>query len=167
MKRAVLVAAIVALSIPAVVSAARTHKITLVIHSTPEAAQLLLDDVPRLVGVTPWAVPYEITGDCGRTQAIAVRWASGAEASVPAVSLCTKTGKRQQVTFERPATVAGLEVDLQVAYQQAVLAELQAIRRAAEDPPPPALRPYTPLPKTSAICVTRQAANGVMFVSCQ
>jgi hypothetical protein len=48
MKRAVLVAVIVALSIPAVVSATRTHKTTLVIHSTPQGAQLLLNDVPRL-----------------------------------------------------------------------------------------------------------------------
>jgi hypothetical protein len=45
MKRTVLVAAIVAPSIPAVASAARTHKITFEIHSAPEGAELLLNDV--------------------------------------------------------------------------------------------------------------------------
>lgn len=165
MKRAVLIAAIVALSIP--MSAARTHKITLEIHSTPEGAAVAIDDVPRAMGSTPLALKYDIVGDCGNTQALRVRWASGVEASLPALQLCAKTGKRQTYTFTRPTDFPGLEIDLQVAYQQAVLAELRAIRRAAEDPDPPALRAWTPLPKTSAICVTRTVANGVTYVSCQ
>jgi hypothetical protein len=47
-----------------------------------------------------------------------------------------------------------------------MLAQMAAIRRAAEDPSP-APTPWTPLPKTSAICVTRQVARGVSYVSCQ
>lgn len=167
MKAALLVLATVAVALSVEVSAARTHKITVDIHTTPEAAQVFTDDVPRLMGASPLALVYTITGDCGRTQAVKVRWTSGAEASVPAIELCAKTGKHQTVTFERPAAVAGLEIDLQVAYQQAMLAQMSAIRRAAEDPPPPTINPYTAPPKTSAICVTRQVANGVMFVSCK
>lgn len=90
MKRAVLFAAIVAQSFPAGLAAARTHKITVDIHWTPEGAQVLTGEipgpnavVPRLMGVTPLALNYTITGDCGRTEAVRVRWASGAETSVP------------------------------------------------------------------------------------
>jgi hypothetical protein len=46
-------------------------------------------------------------------------------------------------------------------------AELLAIQRAAEDPPPPALTLWTSLPKTLAICVTRTVAHGVTYVNCQ
>jgi len=167
MKVAALLFAVLAVSLSIPTSAARTRKITLDIHATPEGAQVLSGDVPRVMGVTPLALVYEIPGDCGQTQAVKVHWASGAEASVAAIALCSKTGKHQTFTFTRPADSANLELDLQVAYQQAMLAQLQALARAANDPPPPTLNPYTAPPKTSAICVTRQVANGVTYVSCQ
>jgi hypothetical protein len=163
-----LVLAIVAVTIPVEVSAADTHTITVEIHSTPEGAAVAVDNVPRAMGSTPLVLKYEIPGDCGLTQALRVRWASGAEASLSALQLCAATGKRQTYTFNRPADAANLELDLQVAYQQAMLAQMAAIRRAAEDPPAPTpWTPWTPLPKTSAICVTRQVARGVSYVSCQ
>lgn len=167
MRAALLVLATLAVALSAEITAARKHTITLEIHSTPEGAAVAVDNVPRAVGSAPLALKYEITGDCGETQALRVRWASGVEASLPALRLCAKTGKRQTYTFERPTDLPGLDLDLQVAYQQAMLAQMAAIRRAAEDPPPPALAPWTPLPKTSAICVTRTVANGVTYVSCQ
>lgn len=167
MKRAALLLAVLAVSFSIPMSAARTHKITLDIHSTPEGAQVLSGDPPRAMGVTPLALVYGISGDCGKTQAVRVHWMSGAEASIAAIGLCTKTGKHQTFTFERPADSVNLELDLQVAYQQAMLAQLRELARAANDPPPPALIPWTAPPKTSAICVTRQVANGVTYVSCQ
>jgi hypothetical protein len=171
---ALLVLAIVAVALSVEASAADTHKILLDIHATPEGAQVLTGEEPgRLMGVTPLALSYEIPDDCGQTQAVRVRWASGAETHVAGVRLCTAIGKHQTVTLSRPADAPNLELDLQVAYQQAMLAQQQAmlaqmaaIRRAAEDPSP-APTPWTPLPKTSAICVTRQVARGVSYVSCQ
>jgi hypothetical protein len=168
MKTAVLlVLAIVAVALSVEMSAADTHKILLDIHATPEGAQVLTGEEARLMGMTPLALSYEIPDGCGQTQAVRVRWASGAEAQVAGVRLCTAIGKHQTVTFVRPADAANLELDLQVAYQQAMLAQMAAIRRAAEDPPPAPWTPWTPLPKTSAICVTRQVARGVSYVSCQ
>ena len=174
MKRTALVAAIVALLLSVPTSAARTHKITLEIHSAPEGAELLLNDVPRLVGVTPWAVPYEIPGDCGPTQPVRVRWASGAEARMAGVVLCAAVGKRQTITLERPADVAGLAVDLQVAYQYAVLAALRAQTRALGELDYQAwlqtlngTQRAAAAPKPFALCTTRDVARGVIYVACQ
>jgi hypothetical protein len=172
---ALVVLAIVAVARSVEVSAAGTQKIILDIHATPEGAQVLTGEEGALMGVTPLPLSYEVPGDCGQTQAVRVRWASGAEAHVAGVRLCTAIGKHQTVTLSRPADAANLELDLQVAYQQAMLAQQQAmlaqmaaIRRAAEDPPAPTpWTTWTPLPKTSAICVTRQVARGVSYVSCQ
>jgi hypothetical protein len=146
------------------------------IHSTPEGAQVLTGEIsgggltfppPRVMGVTPLSLNWEIAGDCGQTEAVRVRWASGAEASLPTLRLCTVTGKHQQFTFERPASFTGLDIDLQVAYQQAMLAQMRGLAHAANDPPPPAPWTWTPQPKTSVICVTRQVASGATYVSCQ
>jgi hypothetical protein len=173
MNRATLLLAIVALSVPGAVSAARTHKITLEIHSAPEGAQLMINNVPSAGGMTPRTVAYEITGDCQHTQPVTVRWASGAEASTR-VRLCAAVGKRQTVTLERPADVDGLAVDLQVAYQQAMLAELRAQTRALSELDYQAWlqtlngsQRAAAAPKPFALCTTRDVARGVIYVACQ
>jgi len=156
------------------VSAGRTQKITLEVHSSPEGAQVFIDDVPRLMGSTPLALTYHVAKPCGPTQAVRVRWASGAEASQPALQLCAKTGKRQQYTFERPADVAGLQVDLQVAYQQAMIAQMQAQTNELNElsyqgwlQTLNAGQRAVVAPKPFALCVSRDVAHGVVYVACQ
>ena len=88
-----------------------------------------------------------------------VQWASGAEAAVPAVSLCPAQGKRQQVTFLRPETVEGRAIDLQFALQ---IEQLRMQQQANDAAIARALPPPLQLPKH---CISNVIGNQV-FTSC-
>jgi len=168
--RSVFVALFVfAVSAPAV---ARDHTITVTVHSDPEGAQLFMNDARTLMGTTPAAVTYTFAGDCARMQGGEARWASGAVATVTYIDVCAKTGSQQVVTIARPTDAPDLAGDLQVAYQRAVLAQLQAqtnaLAAAAWAPvyTPPVLQPWV-APKPYRLCISRDVVRGVVYVSCR
>lgn len=169
MKQLLIVIALLVLSAP--LSAARRHKITVTLHSEPEGAQVLMNDARTPVGSTPLDLKYEITGDCARMQGTGVRWASGATAEFKFIDLCAKVGKHQQLILTRPPDVEGYAIDLQVAYQQALVAQMRA-QMAALDydlwlQNLPAAQRAVAAPKPFALCVSRDVARGVIYVACQ
>jgi len=163
----VLAALALALSVCNVADAGPT-KITVVIHSVPEGATLRLNDARTVMGVTPVTVTYQVTG-CQRMQGAEVTWTSGATASAMAFELlCASTGKHQVLMFARPVGVPGLELDTQVAYQQAMLAQMKGQTEALDYANfLAAIQPAAPVAKTSALCVARDVANHVIYVACQ
>ena len=93
-----------------------------------EGAKLYQDDV--FMGTTPTQLKYRLAEGCPNVKPVVVRWASGAEASVEGLRVCTNTGKVQQFTFNRPIGYPGREFDAQFALQLAMLAEQRAEARA-------------------------------------
>jgi hypothetical protein len=159
---------VVAVSAPAL---ARDHTVTVTIHSEPEGASLFLNDARTPMGITPATVTYKFSGDCARMQGGEARWTSGAVATVSAIDLCANTGKQQTVTVARPTDAPDLAGDLQVAYQRAALAQLQAQTQAivAASAPvytPPVLQPWV-APKPYVLCISRDVVRGVVYVSCR
>lgn len=90
-------------------------------HSEPEGA--LLYEGGTLWGVTPMTLKYQMPstftrqGDCLTLRPSTVRWASGAEASIPGLQVCPQQGREQQFVFARPTGLPGRELDVQVAIQ--------------------------------------------------
>ncbi len=111
----------------------------------------------RRWGIAPvtlkWPVPRHWT-ECLTTYGMRVRWASGAEATLPSIRLCPQPGKEQQVTFMRPTGVPGADVDAQFAAQLLLLQQAQT--------PPPVV--YVPPPK--ALYCTSQIIGWQVFTHC-
>lgn len=82
----------------------------------------------RAFGMTPITLKYQLQEGCTNVRPLTVRWPSGAEASVSALTVCTKTGKKQHFSFNRPLGFPGREVDAQFALQ---LAQAAAQRQQA------------------------------------
>lgn len=95
-----------------------------------DGAQLYQDDV--FMGTTPTQLKYRLAQGCTNVKPMVVRWASGAEAFVEGLRVCTETGKLQHFTFNRPTGYPGREIDAQFAVQLAMLAEQRAEARARE-----------------------------------
>src|SRR5437868_6610762 len=93
-----------------------------------DGAQLYQDDV--FMGTTPRQLKYRLAEGCTNVKPVVVRWASGAEASVEGLRVCTDTGKLQHFTFNRPTGYPGREIDAQFALQLAMVAEQRAEARA-------------------------------------
>ncbi len=170
--------------------------ITLTVHSVPEGAAVYANATRQSMGVTPLTIPYprKWSRKCEVTQPIEVRWASGATAMVPGVSLCWKQGKRQMITLTRPADAPNGDIDLNAASQRMYAlqgerkaaqraAEINAAARAAADAPEQAswanalaiqanlrilMQPYQlPMPRPSALCITRPVMRNTTYVWCQ
>jgi hypothetical protein len=82
-------------------------------------------------GYTPKTLYYKISvenKERGKMtlQGMSVRWASGATASSPSVIVDLSIGANQQLTFLRPESVAGREIDIQFAL------ELERLRLAQQ-----------------------------------
>jgi hypothetical protein len=159
-------------STPAV--SARSKKVTLTIHSMPEGA--LLTENGKLWGSTPFALVYNVGAfrACQNTPPMSVRWASGAEAAVTGVSLCPTVGKNQVFTLNRPADADGLAIDLQAAFQQAMLAQMRAQTSALEEldyqswlQTLNSSQRAAAATKPFALCISRDVARGVVYVACQ
>ena len=87
-------------------------------QSEPAGAQLY--EGGRFWGYTPVTLQYPATGPmrqngCMRLRQVSVRWASGAEASVPLITACAQNGYNQQFAFQRPADYPGRKEDAQFA----------------------------------------------------
>src|SRR5882762_11277327 len=110
---------------------ARSTKVRVEIHSQPEGARVTQDGT--IMGVTPMLLTYEFETfkTCQQTKPLEMLWVSGATAS-STISVCPEIGKNQSVTFARPADVAGLDADVQYAYQQAMLAKMAAQTNAMQ-----------------------------------
>lgn len=176
MRSRLLILAVASIAVAATTTvSARTKKVTLTIHSTPEGA--MMTENGKLWGATPFALAYNVSNNfrnCVDTPAISVRWASGAETSVPGVSLCPAVGKNQVVTLERPADAEGLAVDLQVAFQQAMLAQMSAQTSALNEANYAAWLQtlsntfrVAAAPKPFVLCISRDVVRGVVYVACQ
>ena len=94
--------------------------ITVTFYSDPPGARLYSGS--RYMGVTPLSLAYAtqptfLQGGCQNNEHLMVRWGSGAEASLPALSLCSNIGYYQQISFIRPTGVPGRELDMQFAIE--------------------------------------------------
>jgi hypothetical protein len=175
MRSRILILAIASIAVATTITvSARSKKVTLTIHSTPEGA--LLTENGKLWGATPFALVYNV-GDfraCQNTPPVSVRWASGAGAAVPWIALCPAVGTNQVFTLERPADADGLAVDLQVAYQQAMLAQMRAQTSALNEANYEAWlqtlnasQRAAAAPKPFALCISRDVVRGVVYIACQ
>lgn len=110
---------------------ARTLKVTY--HSDPEGAMLYANEGRQLIGYAPVTLQYKpsemyLSGQgCMSLQGSLVRWASGAEASIPTVNACPQVGLNAQFVFVRPTGIPGREIDAQfaLAVQQQAIAQQQ------------------------------------------
>lgn len=165
-----------ALSVPL---AAKSHKITVTVHSNPEGASLFINTGQVYMGSTPVDIAYEINADCQRTQEAFVRWKSEVTASIAGIDLCASTGKHQEVTFARPVGLPGIDVDEAIAFQAALhretLARLRAETAAIEERTRAQRRANvyiwggrlpTP-PRYPLICDTRDVGYGTWRTECQ
>src|SRR6185503_16863093 len=114
-----------------------SRSLTVTYQSDPPGA--LLYEGGKQWGYAPFALRYEpsaefLKGGCMLLQPSMVRWASGAGASIPALTACASNGKKQQFVFLRPAEIPGRDLDAQFYVQmQSVAAQQQmadAQRRA-------------------------------------
>lgn len=107
---------------------------TVTISSDPVGATLYSGD--RNWGYTPFRLKWDLgkrffkDGRCSTTEPIKVRWASGGEASLPALVLCAQQGKNQQFTFVRPDS-PGREIDALFAIELARLTQSRQQANAA------------------------------------
>ena len=108
--------------------------------SDPAGAMLYQDE--RQWGYTPMSLSYDgswipfYKGQCLKLRPVAVRWASGAEASIANLSACPDQGYAQQFAFKRPAAVPGLAIDADFAVQvqrNAILQQQNAILQQQAD----------------------------------
>lgn len=106
-----------------------SRSLVITYQSDPPGAMLY--EGGRQWGYTPFALKYEpdaafSSGGCMTLQPSMVRWASGAEASIPSLSACATTGKNQAFVFLRPNGVPGRDLDAQFyAQMQQVAAQQQ------------------------------------------
>lgn len=105
-------------------SFARDVTVTLVVYSDPVGATVYANGGEQRMGYSPMKLKFKFpssrwstTSGCRTVQAIKVRWASGAEASVEHVTLCPESGKSQQLTFLRPKEIPGVEMDAAFALE--------------------------------------------------
>ena len=128
--------ALVGWAIIGIAGAARISaaELTVTYQSDPPGAALYFGE--KFYGYTPVSLKYEIT----RSQkeqgsmslaGMSVKWASGAEASLPYLTADLKNGKRQQFTFRRP-NVQGRETDMQIALQMQQLSLMKQQANAAQ-----------------------------------
>jgi hypothetical protein len=144
-----LILALVLLVVP---TAANAKTITLTVHSSPEGAMV------AGFGQTPVAITYKISG-CQNTLPLTVQWTSGVT-TMTTLTLCEVIGKQQVYTVQRPEG-DGLAIDVQVAFQRALLLQMSAQRTdwpAPVMPPPVVIRQPT---SCVAIPIGRRA-----YVSC-
>ncbi len=151
-------------------------KIEVTFHSTPEGAALYANEPRTYMGQTPFTLVYQVRkGQCETRQGAEVRWASGAQATISALNLCTSVGKHQQFTFNRPSDAPNLQADLAVALQVQETAMLGALAQAQVDANVlqayqnavrPMWSPYV-LPKTSYLCLSRPVMRNATYVWCQ
>jgi hypothetical protein len=123
------------LAAAAALSGCATTGIEVAYHSDPPGATLYQDG--KAWGTTPAVLTYAVdpafkAGGCFKTKATAVKWASGAQASIAYLSVCASKGYSQQYTFMRP-NVAGRDVDLNYALQLQRNEILQRQADAVED----------------------------------
>ena len=112
-----------------------SQEVSLTIHSTPEGAAV--SENGMALGSTPITVRYVFPDfkACQTTKQLTLTWTSGATTSSP-MPLCPAQGTSQFTEVARPAAVAGVEIDLEVAFQREVLARLDTATRDASAPPP-------------------------------
>jgi hypothetical protein len=113
----------------------------LIVATDPAGATLYANDAGQLMGYAPYELKYELAkgffkgSACAMVQGLRVRWASGAEAAVPSLTVCPWIGKRQQFVFTRPTGVSGGELDAEFALrlQELALAQQQSRAEAIAD----------------------------------
>jgi hypothetical protein len=112
-----------------------SQKVILTVHSNPEGARLLTNADQKQVGVTPFVLHYKFANwdACQRSTKITVVWASGASVSTDNLALCPSESPKQAVTYERPAGAPGLDLDINAAFQQALLTRLDRAAAAAAE----------------------------------
>lgn len=119
--KSLMLAVVVVLTVGRLASASDTMTVELTVHSSPEGAA-----ITGFQGVTPLVLLYPVEKHgCRTTAPLTATWASGAIETI-SLTLCGETGKRQVFTIARPGTAPGFEIDAQIAYQQALLAQMQA-----------------------------------------
>ena len=112
-----------------------SQEVSLTIHSTPEGA--VVSENGKVLGSTPVTLRDEFPDFtvCQTTKQLTLTWTSGATTS-SLMTLCPAQGTSQFAEVARPAAVAGIEIDLEVAFQREVLARMDAATRAAGAPQP-------------------------------
>ena len=125
-----------AFSLTVLAGCATSTLLNVTYHSDPQGAALY--EGGRFFGYTPVTLQYPLahltmeTGQCVAVQPLAVRWASGAEASIENLQACPINGYFQQFSFIRPTGVAGREMDVQFALERERLAIMQQQANAQE-----------------------------------
>jgi hypothetical protein len=153
---------------------AAAQNIEVTIDSDIAEARVYVVGVAQRTG-TPVVVPFQTppgfwkaATNCIGTGPIAVKWASGAEASLINLQLCAKNGTTQHIVFNRPDE-PGRDADLTWA------ARLQQVRReqalAAYQAFFAGLRPLTvPLPAAPIAASTSCKSElrlGVVYTTCE
>lgn len=113
--------------------AACSRSLTVTYQSDPPGA--LLYEGGKQWGYAPFALRYEpsaefLKGGCMVLRPSMVRWASGAEASIPSLSVCASNGKKQQFVFLRPNEIPGRDLDAMFYAQMQQVAAQQQIADA-------------------------------------
>jgi len=111
---------------------------------------------------------FEAAGACITTAPVVVRWVSGAEASLPGVEFCSRVGKEQILTFNRPLGWAGRETDAQFALklQPMSLEQKQAATAASFAAPNATIEPLpAPLVPLQTRC-TSSLMESTVYTSC-
>jgi hypothetical protein len=132
--------------------------------SDPPGAVLYSEEVPgspKQWGYTPYFLKFSVPkkwSECSHTPPLRVRWLSGAEASIEALTLCPEFGKNQQFTFMRPSGAPGAEVDGQFA--------ILLLQQQASAPPPPAYIPPPVEPVRLPTHCTSTVIGTQIFTNC-
>lgn len=100
-------------------------------YSDPSGAKFYENG--RYLGTAPMTLNYEPTpefnnGECMFLKPFTARWLSGAENSFTSIKACAPEGKKQNITFLRPANIPGVEIDAQYAAQYEYLLQMQRQR---------------------------------------
>jgi len=81
-------------------------------NSVPVGAVISYKDGGGSLGIAPIRQEYELKGDCLRIQGVTATWVSGARAYTDdALVLCGGPGSEFGVTFTRPASYPGYDLD--------------------------------------------------------
>ena len=164
MKSTIAVAVLFLTLPPISVLAGKPRTKSIEVTYTTDLAGAMLYEGERAWGMTPVLLKYELPEGCTNVRPLTVRWPSGAEASIAALTVCTKMGKHQQFAFNRPVGYPGREVDAQFALQlaqmslqqqQADSAYLLSLRRTLRIPTP-----------TLPIHCTSQVVGNQLFTNC-
>lgn len=121
-----------AISLIAVPLMATAKDVKLTYVTMPAGASLIQEG--QILGETPYTLTYKVPDkwkECVTLRSVTLRWVSGAEIT-DGVTVCPKNGKKQQVQFDRPSGVPGLDVDAGYAVQLRQLESMEKRRRSEE-----------------------------------